>query len=164
MIKNNKALYEKIMCNIAKQVKRALNESEYKLDITDNDIEEALTKAKDGIYIMYYDHLYMDAWKVFIVRDFHIVRKDQYAIFDDGYSYGGPFKGARSKVYDLKQDNPDLPVYYCDIAWHTFPQEFRKCDQNTLDAYVKRFHADGVFKLSDCIKHESFDELYENLI
>lgn len=158
MKRNNKILYEKIMRNVAKQVKRALNESEYKLDITDNDIEEALTNGKDGIYIMYYDHLNADAWKVFIVRDYHIIRRDRFAFFDDGYSYGGKFKGASSRVYDLKQDNPDLPVYYCDIAWHTFPQEFRKCDQNTLDTYVKRFHADGVFKLTNYIKHDYFDE------
>lgn len=152
MRKSNKALYEKIMRNVAKQVKRALNESEYKLDITDNDIEEVISNSEDGIYVMYYDHLYMDAWKVFIVRDFHIIRRDQFAILDDGYSYGGEFKGARSKVYELKSANPDLPVYYCDVAWHTFPQEFRKCDQDTLDRYVKIFHADGIFSILDNIE------------
>lgn len=137
----NKLLYEKIMHNVAKHVKRALNESEG-LDITLEDIEDRIRMSEDGIYVAYHDHLRMDAWDVYVVRD-HSFEKHHYIMMSDSDYYHTT--GIVNGVKTLKKENPDLPIYYCNIGWSTFSGTYSEYGFEPLERMVKALNADGVY-------------------
>lgn len=137
----NKLLYEKIMRNVAKQVKRALNESEG-LDITLEEIEDKIRTSKDGIYVAYHDHLRMDAWDVYVVRN-HSFEKYHYVMMSDSDYYHTT--GIVNGIKALKKENPDLPIYYCNVGWSTFSGTYSEYGFEPLEQMVKALNADGVY-------------------
>ena len=151
MKKNNKILYEKIMRNIAKQVKRALNESE-ELNITLEDIEDRIKNASDGIYIADHDHLRMDAWDVYVVRD-HSFEKYHYVMLTDSDYYHST--GLINGIRQLRDENPDLNVYYCDVIWRTFPMKYYICDDDGLERMMKRINADAIYDIMNDMHYKS---------
>ena len=124
-----------------------------KLTVDLNELKKKCIANGDGIYAFFYDHLSMDANRVFIVKDGKMVlpcedalkelkldsewrRKDissdnvfELLINSDSEYYGTI--GFSHGMEILRKYYPGFKVYYCNVGWYTFPQCWLRVNKDT---------------------------------
>ena len=111
-------------------------------DISKDDISTALSETKqDGIYVVYHDHLSCDAFWIFLIKD-GVCEKFVEADMEKGYN---------EAIEKLKKSN-NLKVFYCNIAWYTFPRKWKEIDPEKEKKYYKFDEGFDLLSLIDNIK------------
>lgn len=137
-------------------------------------IHRAIESVNDGIIVLYNDHLSMDAFDVFVRKDGKTLKSDtsyRYHWSDEQKRYvidEAPIEEKRqtesigvcmmtsSSYYgtvglgtmlDILHEKHNLPVYYLNIGWCTFPHAYR--DMSNYIKYIKE-HVSFDVQLLNC--------------
>lgn len=139
-------------------------------------VDRAIASVKDGIVVVYHDHLSCDAFRVYVRKDGETIKpekkfrygwsdeKKDYEILEEefarwDYSYGdcrevnmmtsSGYYGSVGLADTLRilSEKHGLPVYYVNIGWCTFPSAW--CDMSSYLDCIKR-HVSLEISLLEC--------------